>query len=70
MSLEVAEAPDAVHRVAHDQQRPPLADHLERAGDPAVLADVLLTEHGDILARTGSIIELVVLGCANQRFNH
>ncbi len=70
VGLEVAEAPDAVQRVAHDQQRPPLPDHLERTGDPAVLADVVLAEHDAILAQRGSIIELTVLGCASQWFNH
>jgi len=34
--LELLEAGDAEERVAEDQQRPPLADHLEGPGDRAV----------------------------------
>src|SRR5205814_506908 len=39
------EAADAIEGVAHDQQRPALADDFEGAGDRAVLAVVVLAEH-------------------------
>jgi hypothetical protein len=45
MDLEVVEAPHAKERVANDQQRPALPDRLERAGDRAILALVVLAEH-------------------------
>ena len=39
------EMPGAEERVAHDQDRPPLADHLERAGDRADLVFVGSVKH-------------------------
>src|SRR5437764_7473239 len=58
MGLELAEAPDAVHRVAHDQERPTLAYHLERGCDRAVLLAVVeLSEHRR-------------KNCSGLRFNH
>ena len=49
--LELLEAGDAEEGVAQDQQRPPLADHLERAGDRAVH----LLERGSAHAHDRSI---------------
>ena len=66
--MEVTEAAHAVERVTNDQQRPALADHLERAGDRAVLAFVVLTEHGRDDRRLSSIIEPDVLRCL--KFSH
>ena len=34
--LEISEAPGAEERVAHDQERPPVAERFERLGDAAV----------------------------------
>ena len=41
VALEVGEPPDAVERVAHDEQRPAFADDLQRPGDRAVLVGVV-----------------------------
>ena len=57
---EVVEAGDAEEGVAQDQQRPPLADHLERLGHRAVHVgerDLLHTRHPTIL------------GCVMQRYD-
>ena len=43
--LQLVEAPPPVHHVADDQQRPALADDLERLGDRADLARVVVAEH-------------------------
>src|SRR5207244_1117386 len=43
--LEVIEAAQAEKRVADDQQRPALADDLERAGDRAVLSVIVTLQH-------------------------
>jgi hypothetical protein len=42
---ELVEAANAEEHVADDQQRPPLADHLEGAGDAALLILVVASEH-------------------------
>ena len=55
--MEVVEAADPVERVAEDQQRPSLADHLERAGERAILGWVVLAEHAVSIASSGSLIE-------------
>ena len=55
--LQLAEAPVAVHHVADDQQRPALADHLERLGDRADLAGIVVTQHE---------CDLGTLGCFKQ----
>ncbi|MGX8013459.1 hypothetical protein ACVDG8_033075 [Mesorhizobium sp. ORM8.1] len=34
--MKFAEAPHAVEGIAHDEQRPPVTDGIERAGDKAV----------------------------------
>ena len=43
--LDLVEAAVAVHHVADDQQRPALADHLQRLGDRADLARVVVMQH-------------------------
>src|SRR5207247_3955754 len=43
--LELLEAAQAQEAVADDQERPALADDLERAGDGAVLALVVAPQH-------------------------
>jgi hypothetical protein len=48
--LELVEAPQPEEDVSHDQERPPLADELERARDRAVLALVRSLEHARTLA--------------------
>src|SRR3954451_9754319 len=53
----VAVAANAEERVAHDEQRPALAEHLERRGERALLALVVLAEHGASLVAYGSFIE-------------
>ena len=45
LALEVVEAAHAEEGVAHDQDRPALADHLERAGDRADLVVVRSVKH-------------------------
>jgi len=42
---EIAVAPDAEERVADDEERPPLAEHLERRGERTMLTVVVLAEH-------------------------
>ncbi len=59
VGLQVVEAPHAVESVADDQQRPPLADHLQRAGERAVLVLVAVPEHVASVADPGSVIELI-----------
>src|SRR6185437_6512570 len=59
--LEVAEPADAVEGVADDEERPALAHDLEGACDRAVLALVVLPEHGRSIPGIGSIIELTVI---------
>ena len=61
--LEVVEAADAEQEVADDQQRPALADDLERPRHRAGLARVVASErHGrDCIS---SMVELLVVGCA------
>ena len=44
VSLEVAEAPHPEEQVAHDQQRPALADDLERARERAGLSGIVGAE--------------------------
>jgi len=56
--LEVLEASYPVEGVAHDQQRPALADYFEGTCEPAVLTLIFLAEHPLILAHESSIIEL------------
>ena len=43
--LDLVEAAQPEHHVAHDQQRPALADDLERAGDAAHLSAVVVAKH-------------------------
>ena len=50
MGLEIAEPAYAEEGVADDQQRPALADHLQRARHRAVLSLVVLAEHALIVA--------------------
>jgi len=52
VALEVVEAAGAEEGVAQDQQRPALADELERAGDRAVLAALCVPKHSCIIQRT------------------
>ena len=51
-ALDLAEAAVAVHHVADDQQRPALADHLERLGDGADLAGIAVVKHRLIFAHS------------------
>src|SRR3954463_3906943 len=53
----VAVAPHPEERIADDEQRPALAEHLERRGERALLALVVLAEHGASLVAYGSFIE-------------
>jgi hypothetical protein len=46
VALEVVEAPHAHERLAHDEDRPAVAEHLEGAGDRAVLVFVGTGQHG------------------------
>ena len=46
IALEVLEAADAEERVAQQQDRPAVAEDLERAGDGAVLGFVRAGQHG------------------------
>jgi hypothetical protein len=48
--LQFVEAPPAVHHVAHDQQRPALADDLQGASDRADLTWIVVAQHKVILA--------------------
>jgi hypothetical protein len=43
--FEIAEAARAEERVAHDQERPPIAERLERLGDAAVHVGKALASH-------------------------
>ena len=45
VGLDLVEAAKPEEHVAHDQQRPALAHHLERAGDAAYLVVVVISEH-------------------------
>ena len=56
--LEVVEASYPVEGIAHDQQRPALADYFEGTCEPAVLTFIFLTEHPHIVAHESSFIEL------------
>ena len=58
VSLEVAEAPNAVERVADDEQRPPFADTSSARAIPQSWPTYSLPSMV-ILAHMGSIIELV-----------
>ncbi len=69
VGMEVAEAADAVERVTDDQQRPALADHLQRTSDrssPGVRSPCRACS--EMIADDGSMIEPYVLGCAE--FSH
>src|SRR5580693_5388960 len=56
---EVAEAPHAEERVAHDEQRPALADDLERTRERAPLSRVILGQsHGPDATSNSSLTEL------------
>ena len=54
VALQVGEAPDAEEQVAHDQQRPALAHHLERARERAGLALVVACAAASPRSRTTS----------------
>ncbi len=45
VGLDLVEAAKPEEHVAHDQQRPTLAHHLERTGDAAYLVVVVISEH-------------------------
>jgi hypothetical protein len=49
--LELFEAAQSKEGIAHDQQRPALADDLKRACNRAVLAFVVAFQHGVILTK-------------------
>jgi hypothetical protein len=53
--LDLAEAAVAVEDVADDQQRPALADHLQRVGDRTELIRIVATEHDCDLRTHGCI---------------
>jgi hypothetical protein len=48
IGLDLVEAAQAEQHVAHDQQRPALADHLQRAGEAAHLVVISIAEHGSL----------------------
>ena len=52
---EVGVALRAVHQLAHDEQRPSLADQVERVGHGAVL--VVALGHGAILANVLAVVK-------------
>jgi hypothetical protein len=63
--LQLAEAPHAEEEVAQDQQRPALADDLERPRQRAALRLVLARKgHGRDGITFGSLIEPTVIGSA------
>ena len=51
-ALELVEAMGAEECIAQDQERPALADELERAGDRAFLAVLCVLQHSCIIQRT------------------
>jgi hypothetical protein len=59
VGVEVVETAYSEERVTEDQQRPALADDLQRAGEGAVLGYVVLAEQISEYNATGSLIELV-----------
>jgi hypothetical protein len=54
--LDLVEAAQAEEDVAHDQKRPALADHLQRARDAAHLAVVVVFQHLATESRRSSCI--------------
>ncbi len=62
-ALEVLEAPSPHERVADDQQRPALPDHLERAGHRADLGIVGSAEHQSENTALSCTMQLFLLGC-------
>ena len=63
--LQLVEAPPPVHHVADDEQRPALADDLERLGDRADLAGIVVTEHECDLGTLSCLTQLTALAVAS-----
>src|SRR6185437_6492913 len=56
--LQFVEAVQAQQQVANDQQRPALADNLERSRDRTVLAFVVTVQHASMVARLSCVTKL------------